>query len=237
MSQADKQLTTILTLLALTVLKERSLADDLRRLAMLATQHLPSSSGASVALLVDGRPTTIGITDHIALELDLAQYNAEEGPCLTALAGRSVRVAYLPEDERFPHFAIGAADQRIKSVLSTPICYDGRTIGTLNVYSRQADGFDDNDQGTAHLIAAEAANAIAKSEVLASTSAVREQLQKQYDERALISQARGVLMAVQECSATQAERLMQSAADSGSEPLVVIATRILDSVQSESVSE
>ena len=103
------ELTTTLTLLALAVLRERSLADDLQRLTQMTTRHLVRSSGASIALLIDGKPSTVAISDHVALEVDLVQYNTEEGPCITALAGNAIRVGCLRDDERFPHFAVGAA--------------------------------------------------------------------------------------------------------------------------------
>jgi len=237
MDRSDAQLTNKLTMLALAVLTEWSLADDLQRLSELVTRHLVRSSGASVALLIDGKPSTVAATDHVALELDLVQYNTDEGPCLAALAGRSIRVAFLPEDERFPHFAIGAADQRIKSVLSTPIVYNDETVGTLNVYSRHAKAFDDSDHDTAQLVAAEAAIAIARSQLLTTATALREQLQADYDENVLISSAQGVVMALQECSADQAMRLLQNASNSNDEPLIVVASRILDSAQAEHLAD
>jgi len=53
------------------------------------------------------KPSSVAITDHVALELDLAQYTNDDGPSITALAGSTIRVGCLPDDERFPHFAIG----------------------------------------------------------------------------------------------------------------------------------
>ena len=226
----ESRLNTTLTLLALAVLKEKSLAEDLHRLASLATRHIPNSSAASMALLVDGRPSTVTVTDHVALELDLVQYEEDEGPCITALAGHAVRVAFLPTDERFPHFAMGAADQRILSVQSVPILYGNETIGTLNIYSREPDAFDDHDLDTARLIAAEASNALAKSELLSSARTIREQLQATHDEHSLVTRAQGVLMAVQHCSDEQAQHLIENAAERNDEPLLLIAQRILESV-------
>jgi GAF domain-containing protein len=233
MEQRSEELSTALTMLALAVLQERSLAEDLQRLTQLATKHLRLCSGASVALLVDGGPSTVAISDHVALELDLAQYHNAEGPCITALAGNTIRVAFLPEDERFPHFAVGAADQRILSVLSTPIRYEAKVIGTLNVYSRHEDAFDDRDHNVADLIAAEAANAIAKSELLSSATSTRDQLQAVYDERSQIRCARGVLMAVQDCSDEQAKNLLENAAEANAEPLIATAQRILNAMADE----
>jgi GAF domain-containing protein len=237
MNEPNSRLTTKLTMLALAVLNERSLAEDLRGLAALATRNLTRSTGASIALVVDGQPSTVAATDHIAPELDLVQYSCHEGPCITALAGRSVRVAFLAHDERFPHFAIGAADQRILSVMSIPIVHNDQTIGTLNVYSQTANAFDESDHNAAQLVAAEAANAIARSQLLTSATSVREQLQADYDEQAVISSAQDVLMALQDCSEDQAIRLLQNASSRNEEPLVVIATRILESVHLEPRAE
>jgi GAF domain-containing protein len=173
------------------------------------------------------------VTDHIALELDLAQYSGDEGPCIRALAGNTIRVGYLPDDERFPHFAAGAADQRVLSVLSTPIRHDGAIIGTLNVYSRQSNAFDANDENIANVISAEAANAIAKSELLVTARTVREQLQAEYDEATLISRAEGMLMVLQDCSVEQATHLIQNAAQANAEAMIVTAERILTAVTDE----
>jgi GAF domain-containing protein len=230
MSRLESELTNTLTLLALAVLKERSLADDLQRLAVLATRHLTKSSCASVALLIDGEPSTVAVTDRIAFELDLAQYNTDEGPCLSALTSNTTRVAFLPTDDRFSRFAIRAADQQIISALSTPIQFNDKVSGTLNVYSRWANAFDNRDHDTAQLVAAEAANAIAKSQLLSRATTITEQLQAEYDEQALISCARDVVVALQDCSAEQALYLIHNAADTNDEPLVVIAQRILGSV-------
>jgi GAF domain-containing protein len=219
-----------LTELAMAVLTEHSLRGDLERLVRLATKLLPNASGATIALLIEGLPTTVAVSDHVAFELDLVQYNAEEGPCLTALHSGTVRIAFLPEDERFPHFAIGAADQRIKSVLSIPIRHGDRTIGTLNVYSRVEHAFDAASEETGSVIGAEAANAIAKSELLASATDLRERLQFEYDADAMIARAEGILMALESCNQEQARGLIQNAADANQESMLQTAERILNQI-------
>ena len=60
------------------------------------------------------------MTDRVALQMDLVQYDNNEGPCITALTGETIRIGFAPTDQRFPHFAVGAADRRVLSVLSTP---------------------------------------------------------------------------------------------------------------------
>jgi GAF domain-containing protein len=224
------QLRTALAELALAVFTSRSLSENLGRLVGVACRLIPACASGSVALLVDGRPTTAAITDHLAIELDVAQYDAGDGPCLTALGGQTVRFAVLEESERFPHFAVGAADRRIRSVLSTPIRHDDGIIGTLNLYSRHVDGFDEQAQRVADVTAAEAGTAIITSRMYEQARQRRDELQALHDEEAQISQAQGVLMAIQLCSAEQAISLLDHAVDATGEDLVHVARRILDEV-------
>jgi GAF domain-containing protein len=234
MEPDQEELALTLTKLAVAVLREKSLADDLRRLTRLTARLISRSTAVSIALLVDGEPTTVAVSDRVALEVDLVQYDNSEGPCLLALQGNSVRVAHLPTDERFPHFAIGAADQRIQSVLSTPIFYDNRVIGTINTYSRVEQAFSDADADMAAIVATAAANAIAKTELLGTVQTIRDQLQAEFDEAAVVAQAQGILMAIQQCSAAQAEGIVRLAAEQNTETLIEVALRIIQAAASES---
>ena len=110
----------------------------------------------------------------------------------------------VEKSERFPHFALGAADQRIRSVLSVPIRHDDDLIGTLNLYSRQPDGFDEQAQRIADVTAAEAGTAIITSQIYEQVRQRRDELAVVHHKEAQISQAQGPLMAMQLCSAEQA---------------------------------
>ena len=119
-------------------------------------------------MLVDGEPSTVAVTERVALELDMVQYRNDDGPCIAAPgAVRPYAIGFLPDAERFPHFAAGAADRRVLSVLSTPAIDHGRVVGSLNLYSPGAeDGFDEHDRQTGLVLAAEIASALVKSAVL-----------------------------------------------------------------------
>ncbi len=227
----EVRLTSVLIELAVAVLTDTSLRADLERLTRLAAQLIPDCSGASVSMLVDGQPTTMAVTDRVALQLDLVQYDHDDGPCVASLSGETIRIGFLPADERFPHFAAGAADQRVLSVLSTPAIDHGTVVGSLNLYSRRAEGFDESARETAAVIAAEVANALVKSSVLDTAQQIRGQLQEEHDETALVSRAQGVLMAVQDCSAAQAGALIRNAAQDNAEAVIRTAERILATVR------
>jgi GAF domain-containing protein len=227
-----ERLGAALSQLAAALLQDGELTDDLERLARLAAQLIEHSSGVSIAMLVEGEPQTEAVTDQVALELDLVQYETGDGPCLLALGGSVVRVGYVPTDERFPHFAVGAADRRVLSVLSIPILDHGEVLGTMNLYARERDAFDDHDNDVGRIIAAEVAAAILTSSVRAAAAATRDELQQHHDESVVVSRAMGALMALQQCTAEQALLLITSAAETNGERLITTAERILASMGS-----
>ncbi|MCU1344176.1 MAG: hypothetical protein JWL70_442 [Acidimicrobiia bacterium] len=229
----DLRLAAALTDLAMEMLRDKTLKGDLNVLARMACNLIPPCSGASISMMVEGRPTTVATTDRVTLELDLVQYDNNEGPCVTALGGEWVRIGYLAADDRFPHFAVGAADRRVLSVLSTPAIDHGTVIGSLNLYSQAANAFDPTAEVAAVVIAAEVAHALVKSAVLGTAVTTTEKLQEQHDEAVLVSRAEGLLMALQDCSAAQASDLIQRAAESNGEQLITIAQRILSTVRQE----
>jgi GAF domain-containing protein len=232
----DLRLSQLLTSLAVALLNDNSLKGDLERLCRVTCRLIERCSGASVSMVVEGEPATVAVSDRVALQLDLVQYEADDGPCIAALGGEMIRIGYLAADERFPHFARGAADRRVQSVLSTPAIDHGQIVGSLNVYSRDADAFDDRAQDVALVMAAEVAHALVRSAVLSTARTTRDQLQEQHEEDTLVAQAQGVLIALQECSTAQAGDLLRNAAHHNGEQLRVTAERILATVRDDSES-
>ena len=227
----ESELSQALNELAHVLLIDEQLDGNLQRILRLVCRLSSSCDGASISMLVDGEPTTAATTDRVVLELDLVQYENTEGPCLAALGGHMVRIGFVPTDERFPHFATGAADSRVLSVLSTPAIDHGFVVGSLNLYSYQADAFTGPEQQIALVFAAEVANAIVKSTTMRRARRTRDRVQQQHDERALVSRAQGVLMAIEECNAIQAHSLIANASRENNESLLDTACRILAAAQ------
>jgi GAF domain-containing protein len=230
-SEPPQDLQAALSQLALAVFRSDSLKADLEALLHWTVRLVPTCSSGSVALLVDGEPDTIAVSDRIAFELDMVQYEGGDGPCLSALGGQVVRFGVLRGAERFPHFAVGAADRRVRSVLSTPICHEHAVVGTLNLYSRDVDAFPGMAEHVAGVVAAEAAHAIAKSAVYDEARRLRRALQCEHDEAALVERASSALGALHACSAEQARILLERAVDTTGDTLTAVATRILSTVE------
>jgi len=227
----EEQLRAIITELARTTLTATSLRDDLEELIQFGCQVVPGCSSASIALLVDGSPTTVAVSEHVALELDIVQYDNQNGPCLAALNGERIRVDIVEADQRFRHFAIGAADHHVNSVLSMPIVHHHDVVGTLNFYSHEADAFDDTAEQIARLVSGQVAAAIARSDVLSAARERRHQLQARYDETVLGARAQGVLIATQYCSTEQARNILQHAAQTTGDTILTISQRILETAR------
>ena len=229
----EQRLQRIITELASALFTATSLRDDLEHLIAFSCQTLPHCDAGSIALLIDGAPTTVAVSEHVALELDIAQYDSDNGPCLAALDGARIRVDVVNADQRFPHFARGASERGVNSVLSMPINHRDDIIGTLNFYSYEPDAFDDNSDRIARLASAQAAQAIARSDVLTNAHQRRDQLQAHYDQTALVARAQGVVIATQQCSAEQARLLLQNAATTTGNTLITVAQRILETARNQ----
>ena len=145
----------------------RSLAGDagvaLQRVADLAVEQLSGCDIAGVTLVRDGQATTAVFTDEQAPEIDRAQYDADEGPCLAAYRnGVILRIDDTMDDDRWPAFASAAFSHGVRSTLSLPLRVEDDIIGALNLYSRTPHAFGDNEQ-MATVFVAHAAAALASA--------------------------------------------------------------------------
>jgi GAF domain-containing protein len=208
---------------------QRTLGVALANIAEAAAQSVPGCDTATIAISIGGRPATAAMTGTIALELDLVQYDTDEGPCLTTFRTASALRIDLYERgaELFPHIATAAQQVGIRAVLSVPAFWGGETIGTLNLYSRTGP-FDESAQTVAAVLATQVAIALSRSPEFVAARAVVEEAQRHTDDHSQIALATGILIAGQDCTREQAEGLLQQAADEDEETILQIAQRIIE---------
>ena len=106
----------------------------------------------------------------------------------------------------------------------------------MNIYSRHPDAFNDEHDALAAIVATAAGNAIEKSKLLTDVQEIRDRLQVEFDDDAIINRALGVLMGFEQCSAEQANALLHHAARTKTEALVEVAKRVLRVAEEESVT-
>src|SRR4051812_25855960 len=206
---------------------QRTLGVALANIAEAATVSVPGCDAATIALSIGGRPATAAMTGIVALELDMVQYDSDDGPCLTSFRDAStLRLDLYEQGETFPHIAIAAQRVGIRAVLSVPAIWGAETIATLNLYSRTGP-FDESAETVAAVLAAQVAIAVSRSPEFVATRAVVEEAQRNTDDHSQISFATGLLIGSQDCTREQAEGLLRQAATQDEQTILQIAQRII----------
>jgi len=212
------------------VLGEQSMDELLRRIAHLALSVVDAADHVSITLVRDNAPKTVVSTSQLAVTLDQAQYAGNGGPCVTAATtGLTERVDDMRDSSRWPEFTQAAADHGILSSLSTPIPRQQLSRAALNMYAADAQAFDDDAVQLAASFAGYAGVALANLHLYESTRVLADQLQNALDSRAVIEQAKGVLMAQHHCSADQAFDMLVRLSQQSNRKLREIAQALVES--------
>jgi hypothetical protein len=102
----------------------------------------PATVGCSVTEEAESGYRSPVVANDLSLTLDLAQYDAGAGPCLTAASEGGVRrVDMASEGERYAHFAAVAERHGVRSSLSLPLV-GAQTPAALNFYAATSSAFD-----------------------------------------------------------------------------------------------
>ena len=95
-------------------------------------------------------------------------------------------------------------------MVSIPMNVEAKTIGALNVYSREVDAFGPGDVSLAEILAGHAGLAMQVSAALHGQRSLANDLRVAMASRATIEQAKGIIMATTGCDADTAfRRLVQ----------------------------
>jgi GAF domain-containing protein len=224
---SSEDLVNTLQQLAVVLQTQRTLGAALAGIAEASTVSVPGCDAASIAISIAGRPATAAVTARVALELDMVQYDTDDGPCLTAFRSMStIRVDLVDQRDAFPHFSEAARRKGFRGVLSVPATWGDEVVATLNLYSRSGP-FDESAELIAAVLGAQVAIAVSRSPEFAAARGVVEQAQRDADDDADVNVATGLLMVSQSCTAEQAEGLIRQAADDDDRTIVQIAQRII----------
>jgi len=189
---------------------------------------IPGVDEVSVTLISDGVPGTAAYTGDVALGLDKTQYAAGGGPCLDAAAARESRmVADMATESRWPTFTSNALKLGVKSSLSVGIPIHENITGALNMYSATPHSFDEDAVALATTFAGYAAVAIANAHLYSTTAALAAQMADAMASRAVIEQAKGILMAQRRCSADEAFQILSRASQVSNRKLRDVAHDIV----------
>ena len=184
---------------------EHSLKSVLQRVTGLAGHVLPNEPVASVTIVDGARPVTVAASGGLAQGLDELQYALGDGPCLSAAStGERSEIVDTRRPLRWTEFAAGAAEQGCGSVLSFPLPAQERLSGALNVYSPRFTVSDPRIHGLVARLAAYAVVPVSNMYLYESAVERAGHLQTALDSRAVIDQAKGILMERFKLTADQA---------------------------------
>jgi GAF domain-containing protein len=190
--------------LASVVLSETDLPKLLEEICRIAARVVPGADGASITTIDRGEPATVSMDDW-SRELDELQFVEHEGPCLDAYrTGTVFRLRDITTDGRWPSYLPQAASRGLRSMLSLPMASEGTLIGALNLYSREIEAFDVEAASLGEVVAAHAGLAAQIGAALYGHRDLAEQLAEAMRSRAVIEQAKGIVIVVRQCSDEEA---------------------------------
>jgi GAF domain-containing protein len=211
---------------------DASMGDTLERVAALSNEAVTGSSFVGLTMLDDReRATTAVFTDEQAPHVDQAQYDTGRGPCLDAW--RTKTVVRLDDLDRvegdYKEFADACLAHGIHSTLSMPLVAAGTGVGALNFYSRDRQGFTEEDERAAEAFAIAASVVLANAVAYWGAYDLTQQMTEAMQSRAVIEQAKGMLMAQSPgLDADGAFDVLRAASQRENVKLRDIAQRIVD---------
>ena len=215
------------------VLVDRTLEDVLTDITRIAAAGIPGAESTSITLLRDDKAFTAASSSDMALAADELQYEKGHGPCMDAgRGGVLLRIDDTQTEERWPDYVADVGRTGVRSSLSVPLPYQGSSIGALNNYSTSPAAFATPESLSAGLEAAEAvAVAVANAGAHAQLGEQARNMSLAMESRAVIEQAKGVLMAQRHVDAEQAFEILREASQRYNRKLRDIARGIVESTQ------
>ena len=199
------------------------------KMVLIASETIPACDLASITVLRDdGTPATPAFSDKTALVLDEAQYAIGDGPCLSAIRHRGVEHVSTASDTRWPAFIGAAVERGVLATFSVPLGNEETVVGGLNLYSETTAEFDDASKELACVFADQLGVAAATLTLYAEGYELSHQLQHAMQSRAVIEQAKGILMAAERCGPDAAFEILVRASQNQNRKLRAIATDIVE---------
>jgi GAF domain-containing protein len=228
-SPLPAQATAALEKLGRLTLHEQSMQNLLQAVTDLAKMVMPGDTEASVSLLVDGKPSTAVFTGQMALDLDERQYERGYGPCLhAATTGELTEIADTEAESRWSDYMRLAAERGCRSSLSTPLVVADRVTAALNIYAREPRAFDEQSRAIASRFAPYASVALASMHAYQDARDMADNLETALQSRAVIDQAKGILMERYKMTADQAFQMLAQASMRGNVKLRAIAEQLVE---------
>ena len=184
---------------------------------------------ATVTARQGSEMSTVAATDQRLIDLDEAQYESGEGPCLDVLDQREpVIVADMADELRWGHFREVASQMGVASSLSVHVPSEQRDVATsLNFYGRAPRRLTEQQIRSAEGYAEQLAATIEGVDAYRAAAKLAHDLAEAMRSRAVIEQAKGMLMAESRVDADGAFELLRGRSQHENVKLREIAQHIV----------
>ncbi len=178
------------------LLEEVPFADLLEQIVDLTGRAIGRVDAVTITVRrISGRTDTAAASDDAARRFDERQRAQGSGPCVEALASGEERASPdLRVDARWPQLQEEATRTGLVAVLAVPLFAAGEPVGALNVFSRGEAGIDPDAATSVRAIAGPVAATLANARAYRRVEQLGEQLREAIGTRAVIEQAKGILM-------------------------------------------
>ncbi len=223
----------MLRALSRVALADRALGAVLTDIVHIAATGIPGAESTSITLIRGDEAFTAAYAGEMSLAADELQYERGYGPCMDAGRGNVVlRVDDMRTETRWPDYSARVLEVGVRSSLSVPLPFQGASIGALNIYSTEPAAFASEAAMAAGVEVAEAvAVAVANADAHAQVVDQAHNMRRAMESRAVIEQAKGVLMAQRGIDAQQAFDMLRDASQRYNRKLRDIASGIIASTQ------
>jgi hypothetical protein len=191
--------------------------------ALAAQQGIPSAVAVSLTLVRDGAATTGASSSDWADPLDRAQHDVTAGPSVDAAVGGEICVMVdVTTETRWPAYVAAAIANGVGSSMSVPIPVDdGGLVGSLNAFSRSIDAFTTTDENALTRLAGTAAAALLTVDIGGFVGR----------SRAVVDQAKGIVMNGEHCTAAQALDVLRRRAGVSGRSLPEVAGDVIETAR------
>jgi hypothetical protein len=201
---------------------------SLRQLTELTASQVAGCVAASVAVWQHGELTAQASSHPEPSRLVHAQLASGRGPLIEAMAsGGPVSCPDTLTEERWPEFAAAALQMGIRSCVV--LVYRGQALVTLTLFGLRARSMDLNQLQLAELLVAYGGALVGVLAEYGDSRRLADQLREAASSRAIVDQAKGILMHALGCSADDALERMRQVSQRTNLRATEVAQRVIDS--------
>jgi len=227
--QVSDDLASALAQMSQVLLAVQTVETVLNLVTELAIKTLPGTVGAGVTLVNPEGKHTRAASDPLVEQADQLQYSYDTGPCLTAWRDHCpVQIDDISAEDRWPEWTAAVTSLGVRSMLSVPMLSAGRSLGAIKVYSNQPGTYDSGSVAILELFAQQAAVLLSNSQAVSDARQLSGQLTAALEDRDVIGQAAGVLLARGAGDVPAALEALRLTAQRASTSLLTVAHVIVD---------